>query len=190
MFQKVKINIWKEVVYFEFRKFCGYPLKISFPECCAVPLLLAELTYTFLSVVGQSALFASGVGSRHNQKILLSGVHLGVGFKRKAVTNLRTYSSKEWLPAFKDQRPKMLTRLLEGTGQPLLPLPPPCNGDLILSPRCPGPTGGRKGYLSAQRSQFDAQYHQGKGGGAVVVSQINWMCTPYYMHSVWRCKIP
>ena len=43
MFQKVKIYIWKKVVYFELRKLCGYPLWISFPELCTAPVLRQSL---------------------------------------------------------------------------------------------------------------------------------------------------
>lgn len=42
MFQKLKIYIWKKVVYFELRKLCGYPLWISFPELCTTPGLEAK----------------------------------------------------------------------------------------------------------------------------------------------------
>lgn len=43
MFQKVRIYIWKKVVYFELRKLCGYPLWISFPELCTTPVLRQSL---------------------------------------------------------------------------------------------------------------------------------------------------
>lgn len=48
MSQKVRICMWKTTVYFEFRKFCGHPLCISFPECYSAPLPEAEFTYEIL----------------------------------------------------------------------------------------------------------------------------------------------
>lgn len=56
MFPKLKLYIWKKVVYFELRKLCGYPLWISFPELRTTPGLEAKLAWGFCSSRGNAAL--------------------------------------------------------------------------------------------------------------------------------------
>lgn len=70
MFQKLKIYIWKKVVYFELRKLCGYPLWISFPELCTAPTLEAKLAWEFMFKLGKWSTFLSAWGAERQTELV------------------------------------------------------------------------------------------------------------------------